>query len=184
MLKTPTTTAESYASVTRSSPRIAQARTSSLLSGNSMPTYASHSHKLTLFGLPEHNTLTELKNKILSFLVGPHVPLSDLYCLGHKKSGTTSLSRPKPVLLTFTSLMDRRRLVLLRVRNLKEYDTAGLYLRPDLSINERVKRRSGNPSSSNPQPPSSDLCGKHPQIIPLPSDSCTPGGASGTLTAP
>ena len=103
--------AESYASVTRSSPRIAQARTSSPLSGNSMPTYASRSHKLILFGLPEHNTLTELKNeidKILSFLVGSHVPLTDLYHLGCKKSGTTPLSRPRPVLLTFTSLMDRR----------------------------------------------------------------------------
>jgi len=43
--------AESYASVTRSSPQIVQARTSSLLSGNSMPTYASRSHKLILFGL-------------------------------------------------------------------------------------------------------------------------------------
>ena len=178
--------AESYASVTRSPPRIAQARTSSPISGNSMPTYASRSHKLILFGLPEHNTLSELKNeidKILSFLVGSHVPLSDLYRLGRKKSGTTPLSRPRPVLLTFTSLMDRR-LVLSRVRKLKEYDTTGLYLRPDLSIDERAKRRSGIPSSSNPQPPSSDLGGNHPQITPLPSDSGTSGGASGTLTAP
>ena len=179
--------AESYASVTRSSPQIAQARISSPLSGNLMPTYASRSHKLILFGLPEHNTLAELKNeidKILSFLVGSHVPLSDLYRLGRKKSGTTTpLSRPRPVLLTFTSLMDRR-LVLSRVRKLKEYDTTGLYLRPDLSIDERVKRRSGNPSSSNPQPPSSDSGDSHPQTTPLPSDSGTPGGASGTLTAP
>ena len=92
--------AESYASVTCSSPQIAQARISFPLSGNSMPTYASRSHKLILFGLPEHNTLTELKNeidKILSFLVGSHVPLSDPYRLGHKKSGTTPLS-PRPVL--------------------------------------------------------------------------------------
>ena len=37
--------AESYASVTRSSPQIAQARISSPLSGNLMPTYASHNHK-------------------------------------------------------------------------------------------------------------------------------------------
>ena len=44
--------------------KIAQARTSSPLSGNLMPTYASHSHKLILFGLPEHNTLAELKNEI------------------------------------------------------------------------------------------------------------------------
>ena len=144
--------AESYASVTCSSPQIAQARTSSPLSGNLMPTYASHSHKLFLFGLPEHNTLAELKNeidKILSFLVGSHVHLSDLYRLGRMKSGTTPLSRPRPVLLTFTSLMDRR-LVLSRVRKLKEYDTTGLYLRPDLSIDERAKRRSGNSSTSNP----------------------------------
>jgi len=125
--------AKSYASVTRSSPQIAQARTSSPLSGNSMPTYASRSHKLILFGLPEHNTLMKLKNEILSFLVGPHVPLSDLYRLGREKSGTTPPSCPRPVLLTFTSLMDRR-LVLSHVRKLKQYDTTGLYLRPNLSI--------------------------------------------------
>ena len=70
------------------------------------------------------------------------------------------------------------------MHKLKEYDTTGLYLRPDLSINECAKHRSGNPSSSNPQPPSSDLGGNHPQITPLPSDSSTPDGASGTLTAP
>ena len=121
--------------------------------------------------------------KFLSFLVGSHVPLSDLYHLGRKKSGTTSLSRPRPVLLTFTSLMDRQ-LVLSRVRKLKKYDTIGLYLRPDLSIDECAKRCPGNPSSSNPQPPSSDLGGNHPQITPLPSDSGTPDGAYGTLTAP
>ena len=77
--------AESYASVARSSSQIAQARISSPLSGNLMPTYASRSRKLILFGLPEHNTLAKLKNeinKILSFLVGSHVPLSDLYHLG------------------------------------------------------------------------------------------------------
>ena len=39
------------------------------------------------------------------------------------------------------------------MHKLKEYDTTGLYLRPDLSIDERAKRHSGNPSSSNPQPP-------------------------------
>ena len=61
------------------------------------------------------------------YLVGSHVPLSDLYHLGRKKSGTTPLSRPRLVLLTFTSLMDRR-LVLSRVRMMKEYDTTGLYL--------------------------------------------------------
>ena len=37
--------AASYASVTRSSPQIAQVRISSALSGNLMPTYASRSHK-------------------------------------------------------------------------------------------------------------------------------------------
>ena len=70
------------------------------------------------------------------------------------------------------------------VHKLKEYDTTGLYLRPDLSMDERAKRRSGNPSSSNPQPPSSDSDDSHPQTTPLPSHSGTPGGASGTLTAP
>ena len=116
-------------------------------------------------------------------MVGSHVPLSDLYHLGRKKSGTTPLSRPRSVLLTFTSLMDRR-LVLSHVRMMKEYDIPGLYLRPDLSIDECAKRHSGNPSSSNLQPPSSDSGDSHPQTTPLPSYSGTPGGASGTLTAP
>ena len=79
--------------------------------------------------------------------------------------------------------MDRR-LVLSHVRKLKEYDTTGLYLRRDLSIDERTKRCSGNPSIINPQPPSSDSGDSHPQTTHLPSDSGTPGGASGTLTVP
>ena len=74
--------------------------------------------------------------------------------------------------------------MLSRVCKLKEYDTTGLYLRPGLSIDECAKRHSGNPSSSNPQPPSSDSGNSHPQTTSLPSDSGTPGGASGTLTVP
>lgn len=106
---------------------------------------------LILFGLPTTSSLPELKEKvndILHFLVGTSVPLRDLYRLRQKKpSPHNSASRPRPVILIFDSIFDRR-LVLSSVRKLKEYSVKGLFLRADLPLDIRVKRQSTNKSDS------------------------------------
>ena len=40
---------------------------------------------------------------MLTFLVGSHVPLNNLYRLGRNKPDASSAQRPRPVLLTFSS---------------------------------------------------------------------------------
>ena len=89
---------------------------------------------------------------MLTFLVGSHVPLNNLYRLGRNKPDASSAQHPRPVLLSFSSPMDRR-MVLSCVRKLKSYSITGLYLRPDLSIEERMKRRLASSNISSNIPP-------------------------------
>ena len=98
---------------------------------------------------------------MLTFLVGSHVPLNILYHLGRKKPDASSAQRPRPVLLTFSS-MDWK-MVLSCVRKLKTYSITGLYLRPDLTVEERMKRKSVN----------SNMSTNVPLTVPAPSNSAS-----------
>ena len=103
----------------------------------------SRADNLIIFGLPEVESLSALKNsvdKLLSFLVGKSVPPCDLFRLGRcrKISDSGPPGRPRPVLLKFMSTWDRR-LVMSAVSKLKDIKMSGLYIREDLSPEERQK---------------------------------------------
>ena len=100
---------------------------------------------LIIFGLPEVNSLPDLKKSIdelLNFLTGRSVPLSDLFRLGQRKKSPESSSpiRPRPVLLKLMSSWDRR-LIMSTVRKLKGFRLKGIFIREDLSPEDRQKRR-------------------------------------------
>lgn len=123
------------------------------------PFLSTHSRadNLVLFGLPEVSSLPELKESVddvLTSLVGKSIMLSDLHRLGRSKKFTgadnTSAPRPRPVILKFSCPWDRR-LVLNSVRKLKDYSIKGLFLRPDLSVEERKARREAYLKSKSTQ---------------------------------
>ena len=100
---------------------------------------------LIIFGLLEVESLPALNNyldELLTLLVGKSVPLRDLFHLGHRRkiSDSGPPGHPRPVLLKFMSTWDRR-LVLSAVSKLKEFKMLRLYIREDLSPEERKKRR-------------------------------------------
>ncbi len=115
------------------------------------------SNNLVVFGLPEVGSLQELKSSVdelLQFLVGKQVDLNDLFRLGRKSATPSESDRPRPVLLKLTSSWDRR-LIMSTVRKLKEYDHKRVFIREDLSLEARQKRReiylarkAGEPESS------------------------------------
>ena len=100
---------------------------------------------LIVFGLPEVESLTDLKksvDELLNFLVGRSVPLNDLFHFGRRKKTSDSVvqCRPWPVMLQPLSSWDRR-LVLSAVRKLKGCTVSNIYICEDLSPVERQKRR-------------------------------------------
>ncbi len=130
----------------------------------------NRSGNIIMFGLPESNSLGDLRksvDEVLSFLTGTEVPLNDLYRLGRLRKSSdssSSASPPRPVIVTFASAWDRR-LVLSSVRQLKGYGIKGIFIREDLSPEELQKRKEqyrsrssqGNSNGSPPAPAAEDV---------------------------
>ena len=122
----------------------ASALSSRPVAGRPVVPMASRSENLIVFGLPEVKTLPDLKksvDELLTFVVGRSVPLNDLFRLGRlKQPGDSSLLspsfRPHPIILKFSSAWDRR-LVLSAVRKLKGYTLMRIFIREDLSPEDR-----------------------------------------------
>ena len=117
------------------------------LSGRPGASTASRADSLIVFGLPEAKSLPDLRqsvDELLTFLVGRSVPLNDLFRLGRLKQPdvpmASPLARPRPIILKLASAWDRR-LVLSAVRELKGYSTKRIFIREDLSPEERQKRK-------------------------------------------
>ena len=110
---------------------------------------------LIIFGLEEQSitaTMESVKN-MLQFVVGRSAPVKDLFRIGKRKKSEDDLmspSRPRPVVLKLMSAWDRR-LVLANRFALKNYSVKGIFIREDLSPEERklreqqrLKRRTEN----------------------------------------
>ena len=149
----------SYASALMSVPGTASALTLSPVAGRPSTFKDSRSDSLIVFGLPEVKSLTDLRqsvDELLTFVVGRPVPINDLFRLGRLKPPGDSMSspplRPRPVILKLSSAWDRR-LVLSTVRKLKGYAIKRIFIREDLSLEDRQKRkefaRTRNPSAAN-----------------------------------
>jgi len=137
----------SYVSALKSVPHTTPALAMPPLSGRPGASTASHADSLIVFGLPEAKSLPDLRqsvDELLTFLVGRSVPLNDLFRLGRLKQPdvpmASPLARPRPIILKLASAWDRR-LVLSAVRELKGYSTKRIFIREDLSPEERQKRK-------------------------------------------
>ena len=96
---------------------------------------------------------------LLSLLVGPFPDLFRLSRLNKPTSQVASSeapTRPRPVLLKVPSAWDRR-LILSTVRKLRDYTLKRIYIREDLSSDERLKRREAYLARTrkDPTPPGS-----------------------------
>ena len=120
---------------------------------------------IVLFGLPEQSLLETRKtvDEVLSFLCGTSVPIRDLIRLGKY-----SEDRSRPVLVKLLNFWDKRILLASRAK-LKSFRINRIFVRPDLSPEERALRRakfSSNrrqeSSASAPAPNSLESSDEHP----------------------
>ena len=114
---------------------------------------------LVLFGLPENNSIMELKSEIdelLEFLAGKQVNVNDVFRLG-KYSGSSK--RPRPVLIKLATAWDRK-VVLLRKRSLKEFKIPRLFLREDVPPDHKLRQNVFHvpPKDDAEKPPSAPTC--------------------------
>jgi len=136
----------SYASAVKSTVNCnPSSGSSSPVTGARKPSRADRADNLVIFGLPEGGSLSDLKNSVdelFTFLVGKSIPLRDLLRVGRRQKPVDSpiSTRPRPVLVKLTSSWDRR-LVMSIVRKIKDYAIKGIFIREDLTPEERQKRR-------------------------------------------
>ena len=111
-------------------------------------TPAERQENLILFGLEESRSLPDTMDSVkrmLEFITGRPTPVKDLYRIGKFKKPDadqvlSTPSRPRPILLKLASPWDRR-LVLANRFCLKHFTVQGLFLREDLSPEDRQQRR-------------------------------------------
>ena len=117
-----------------------------LRSSNTNTQHSERHTNLIFFGLEETWSLSDTKalaDEILEFVAGRPVSIGDLVRLGRPKKQPDAdpfACRPRPVFIKLTSSWDRR-LVLASKRKLKEFRISRLFLREDLSLEKRQKRR-------------------------------------------
>ena len=107
---------------------------------------------LIIFGLEEQSMTSTMESvqKMLNFLLGRTTVVKDLFRIGRFKKPNaeqSSPSRPRPVILKLSSPWDRR-LVLSSRFNLKNYEVKGIFVREDLSPEERKLREQNRIKSS------------------------------------
>ena len=104
---------------------------------------------IIVFGVAESQSIVHDKDKIdeiLNYAVGRNVPVVDAFRLGKLKHSTeqpgvgTSEARPRPILVKLGCAWDRR-VVLLAKRKLQEFESGKFFVRADMSVDERAKRR-------------------------------------------
>lgn len=120
---------------------------------NPPTTLPDRSANLILFGLPESHSLGETQTivaDILAHLAGRSIAIKDFFRLGRRQSpGSDSTPRPRPLLVKLNSVWERR-LVLAGRRSLKSFRITRLFIREDLTPEQRthLSRRSHNSASA------------------------------------
>ena len=102
---------------------------------------------LVVFGIQESPSLSgsmDSVQKMLQFITGRQRPVKDLFRIGKFKKPEACeaqvVQRPRPIVVKLASPWDRR-LVLANKFKLKDYDVPGVFVREDLSPDERQKRK-------------------------------------------
>lgn len=104
------------------------------------PVTDSRACNLVLFGLPETESILQLKSEVdelLEFLSGKHVSVNDVFRLGKYSAGSKC---PRPVLIKLTTAWDHK-LVLLRKRSLKDFKISRLFHREDVPPDHKLVKR-------------------------------------------
>ena len=100
-----------------------------------------------VFGIPEQNLLTKraLVDDICEYLSGKVVSIKDLFRLVKRPpTGEGSdPAHPRPVLVKLTTIWDKR-LLLFSKQKLKAFRLSRIFVRPDLSPEERATRKYRN----------------------------------------
>ena len=145
-----TTTSNSYAEVASSKPTLdttlPPARS---LPVNTSQVFDSRACNLILFGLPESNSILELKSDIdelIEYLIGKSVNINDVFRLG--KFSASSSKRPRPVLIKLATAWDRK-IILLNKRKLRDYKTSRLFIREDVPPQHRFRQKAEHPLSKD-----------------------------------
>ena len=111
-------------------------------------------YNIILFGLPEGKSLVESKmvfDEILEFVSGKSVEIKDMFRLGKYVRSTSSLSRPRLILIKLCTAWDRK-LVLLR-------KTALVFLREDVPPDHKLRARKPIASPDSTPPGAGDPSG-------------------------
>ena len=101
----------------------------------------SRTCNLVLFGLPETDSILELKSEVdelLKYLSGKSVSVNDVFRLG--KYSASSSKRPRPLLIKLAMIWDRK-IFLLQTRKLRNYKTPHLFLRENVSLDHRLRQK-------------------------------------------
>ena len=106
------------------------------------------SMNLLLFGVKEQSIVgtTAFVDEAFHHLIGDSVGISDIF--KKQVSGLSPSSRPRPVLVKLSSVWQKR-LILSSKFKLKEFGDGEVYVREDLSPEQREKRKSGHKLLSN-----------------------------------
>ena len=110
------------------------------------PSRSARSENLIVFGLPEVDSLPDLKNSVdelLSFLVGKPIPISDMYHLGRWKVLTDVFvtPHPRPVVLKLLYIPLGPAASYLNCTQAQGLQVKGIFVHEDLSPEEQRKRR-------------------------------------------
>ena len=102
------------------------------------------SANIIFFGIPEQNLLAtrSLVDEICEYLVDKAIIIKDLFRLGKlvQSSGDSGYIHARPVLVKLSSVWDKR-LILISKSKLKHFRLSRIFVRPDLSPEERVARK-------------------------------------------
>lgn len=174
--------------------RLSNSSTSSVCNSSSTNTTLNKQSKLVdrssnviFFGIPESDLLEtrSIVDEICYFVSGKEIVVKDLFRLGKKVSRTDNnvQVRPRPILVKFSTVWDKR-LILISKKKLKEFRLQNVFVRPDLSPEERavIRNRKTTKVSSVPNCSTSksneavviSVSSDNPVLPALPHDSITP----------
>ena len=144
--------------------------------GSSTSKFDDRVLNLILFGLPESQSIIDLKktvDEIFEFLAEKPVQIKDLFRLGKRNPSPSPGARPRPIFIKVCATWDRI-VLLLRKKNLQQFRLKGLFLRADVPPEHRLRQGTHVRTKSQPaaHQPSVSLAPETNAGNTSPVDSC------------
>jgi hypothetical protein len=122
--------------------RLTSAKLSSVCTPSKQPEEADRKPNLVIFGVAEDRDVSAWHtavDNILSFVIGHHVDVVDMFRLGRfVASGDGVTRKPRPILVKLRTIWDKR-VILSKCSKLKQYSQRGIFIAPDEPIETRRK---------------------------------------------